>query len=98
MRMYSCTSSAAFLSGFSMRGSTRASGPPQTQVRGPQAFDLVAERRRLLEIQIRGRRPHIGLQAREVGIELGLGAESFRSLRGHGGRHVIALVHARHDL
>src|SRR6266516_3402706 len=99
---YSWTSSTAFFNRPSKNGSTRWSGPPrrprQSQLGVAQAFDLVADRRRLLEIEIRGGRLHLVLQRRHVGIELGLRTEPVGLVADDGRRHVIALVDARHHL
>src|SRR5215468_8846048 len=65
-RTYSCASRAAFLSQLLTSDSTRRSGPPrrprQTQFGVAQAFDVVAQARGLLEVEVGGRRLHLLLQ------------------------------------
>src|ERR1019366_6541547 len=100
MNTYSWTSSAACLIQFSMYGNTRRLRPPrglrQAQLGVAQAFDLVAERGGLLEVQV-GRGPaHLFLQLREVGVELLLVVESLGAVDGRRRRQVVALVDARH--
>src|ERR1035437_1504711 len=102
MRTYSWTSRTAFLSLSWMNASTRWSAPlrraRQPQLGVAQAFDVVTERRGLFEIQIGRGRLHLALQRRDIGIELRLRAELFGWVVRDGGRHVIALVDARHDV
>ena len=85
-RTYSWTSSAAFFSQLSINESTRVRllraghGSPSSAV--AQAFDVVAEGRGLLEIEIRRGRAHLLLQRRDVGVELRLRAEHVRAVAG----------------
>ena len=51
---------------------TRPSG--QRIAGAAQRLDLVAQRRRPLELEVRRRRPHLRLQRLQMGVELGLGA------------------------
>src|SRR5947209_16795452 len=93
-RTYSCTSSAACLNQPRRSEITRRSGPPRRrndrQLRIPEPLDLVAECRRLLEIQIRGGRLHLALLGRQVRLELLLVVEALGAVNRRGRRHVIA--------
>src|SRR5262245_34887785 len=97
-RTYSCTSSAAFLNRSSMNDSTRGSGPPcrprQDQVGIAQAFDVVPDGGRFLEVEVRCRLAHFLLTSCDVRVELRLRPEMFRELADERRRRVIALVHA----
>src|SRR5580765_494208 len=101
-RTYSCTSSAACLAQLSMNGGTRRSRPPRgsrhSQLRIPQALDLVAQRRGFLEIEVGGGAFHLDLQVRDVSVQLLLVVEALGAVDGGRRRQIIALVHARHDL
>src|SRR5574338_1298406 len=101
-RTYSWTSSAALLSHFSTNEGTRSVSPRrprQPEVGVAQAFDVVAKGGGLLEVEVRGRRFHLLLQTGEVGIEFRLRAEHLGTVaHEHRRRHVVALVHARHDI
>src|SRR5580765_7847672 len=102
IRTYSCTSSAALLIQFSMILSTRRSRPPrgvrQAQFGVAQPFDVVAERRGLLEVEIGGGRLNLRLQLLQMRVELLLVVESFGAVDRGRGRQVVAFVDARHHL
>src|SRR5215471_8643409 len=98
-RMYSCTSKAACLPQRSMSGITRRSGPPrrgQRQLRIAQALDLIAQRRRLFEVEVGCSRLHLELERLQVRVELLLVVEALGAVDGRRRRDVVALVDARH--
>src|SRR5689334_1130441 len=95
-KTYSCTSRAACFPHPSSSVSTMmtasrsrcgrrsrlAGGPRQTELGIAQALDLIAQRRRLLEIEIGRRRAHLLLQAGEMRVELLLVVEPLGAVDG----------------
>src|SRR3954464_4386054 len=111
-KTYSCTSSAACFIQPSSSVSTMVTasrrrranrsrpprGPRQPELGVAQAFDLIAQRRRLFEIELRRGGAHLLLQPGQIRIELLLVVEALRAVQRRRRRHVVALVDARHDL
>src|SRR5579872_4051719 len=97
---YSWVSSAACFNQFSIY--TRRSGPPyrprQAQFGIAEAFDVVAERRGLFEIEVRGGRPHLLLESGQIGVELLLIVEALRPVQRRRRRQIVALVDTGHHI
>src|SRR5688572_11592315 len=78
----------------------RVAGTParrrsETEVAGPQGANLVAKRRRLLEIEVGGRRLHLLIERRDVRLELLIRAERRPQIAWITHRGIIAVVDAR---
>src|SRR5215470_5352456 len=98
-RTYSWTSSAASLPQRSMNDTTRRSGPPrrgQRQLRIAQTLDLIAQRRRLFEVEVGRSRLHLLLKRLQVRVELLLIVEALGAVDRRGRGDVVALVDTRH--
>src|SRR6476469_9989977 len=97
IRTYSWTSSAACFSQLVRYVSTRRSRPPrgerQAQLGVAQAFDVVAERGGLFEVEVRRCRLHLRLQLREMRVQLLLVVEPLRAVDRRCRRQVVALVY-----
>src|SRR6478752_10178894 len=94
---YSCTSRTGFLS--ASKTPSAMSGllaGAERHGRTPQAFHAVPERGGALEVQIGRRRPHVGFERREMGLERRLVRELIPLVGRHRYRQVVALVHAGH--
>src|SRR5688572_17756085 len=90
---YSWTSRTAALSQRSVALSTRSPAGPgarESELARSQRLEPVADRCGLLEVQVRGRRLHLTLEPRDLGIELRLGAERLTRVARHR-RHVVPL-------
>ena len=62
---------------------------------GLEGTHAIAQRRRLLEVEVRGRRLHLLLEASDVRVELGLRPERRALVLDHRDGRVVALVDAR---
>src|SRR5262245_23251896 len=96
MPTYSWTSRSADLSHSVKRDATSALAPDQTKIAAAQLLDPIAEFCRLLELEIRRRRLHLGPQICHVRVELGLGAEAVALVGGDG--YIVSFIDAAHDL
>src|SRR3954471_19702825 len=97
-RTYSWTSRTAALDPCCSFDATLASAPGQPKLAALQLLDLVAQRCRLLEFEVRRRGLHLRLQPGHVGVELRLRLELARLVGRGRHRDVVALVDAGHHL
>src|SRR6266511_4783183 len=97
-RTYSWTSRTADFDHSWIFAATLAPAPGQTQLAAFQLLDAVAQRGRLLELEVVRGALHLHLQAGDVGVKLSLRLEHPRLVRRGPDGHVITLVDAAHHL